>query len=160
MGSFLFLYTTTSRLDAKFFKQFNPNMQIDGYIYGAEMYAGKKCFGAVVNALESWKELKRPTERSKKLEDHYARDPQKRNPAQLEDFKNQVEGMVDDILNCERVGISKERDAFYQNKAQCMSYDYACPYKDLCMYGESDRLIESSYNLEKWEPYKEIEKGV
>jgi len=142
-------HKSTGRIDSNYFKQFNPNMQIDGYIYGAEAYAGKKCFGAVVNAIEVWKELKRPTEKSKKLEDHFARNPENRNEAQLKDFASQVQLIVRDIEACEKSG------EYYQNKHQCRSYNFDCPYKDLCMYGESERLIEANYKIEVWEPYKE-----
>jgi hypothetical protein len=142
---------------ANYFKQFNPNLQIDGYIYGAEAYAGRKCFGAVVNAIEVWKDLKRPTEKSKKLEDHYARNPENRSAPQLADFAKQVQAIVIDITNCEQAGTSLGKDAYYQNKHQCMSYNYACPYKDLCMYGENERIIESNFKKEEWLPYKEGE---
>jgi len=148
-------HKTTSRIDSGYFKQFNPDMQIDGYIYGAENYSGKKCFGAVVNALEVWKDVKRVSDKTKRLEDHYARNPENRNPTQLSDFASQVQRIIIDVGNCEQAGTSLGKDAFYQNKHQCRSYNSDCPYKDLCMYGESERLIESSYVVEKWEPYKE-----
>lgn len=148
-------HKSTGRIDSNYFKQFNPNMQIDGYIYGAEAYAGRKCFGAMVNAIEVWKELKRPTEKSKKLEDHYARNPENRNEVQLKDFARQVQDIVRDVEHCEQAGTSLGIDAFYQNKHQCRSYNFDCPYKDLCMYGENERLMEQNYRKEKWEPYKE-----
>jgi hypothetical protein len=103
-----------------------------------------------------WKDLKRPTEKSKKLEDHFARNPENRNPAQLKDFAFQAQMIVKEIEVCDAVYASGAgKDAFYQNKHSCRNYNSDCPYKDICMYGENERIMEQKYKIEKWEPYKD-----
>ena len=153
---FVLEHKSTASMQSNYFKQFSPNMQVDGYIYGAAAYTGRKCHGCIINAMEVWKDVKRPTERTKKPEDHFARDPQTRTEAELEDFANQVNSIVEDVLYCEELmGEEKIKDAFYQNKHSCMNYRYDCPYRQLCLYGENERIIENDYVKDKWEPYKE-----
>ena len=156
-GLFVLEHKTTSRLDGNFFKQFKPNMQVDGYTYGASVYTGKKCLGTVINALETWKDVKRVTDKTKRPEDHFARDPNSRTEAEIADFVKQVPLIVHDALNCEQAGGSLGKDAFYQNKHMCRNFNFDCPYRDLCLYGENERIIEQSYTKEKWVPYKEGE---
>lgn len=148
---FVLEHKTTTLLRSNFFKQFHPNMQIDGYTYATSVYTGKKCHGVVVNALEPWKEVKRATEKTKHPENHFARDVSSRSDNELKDFALQANQIVRDILLCE------ERMEFYQNKKTCFSYNYECPYKQLCLYGDDERLLNRDYTIEKWEPYKEKE---
>jgi len=54
-------HKTCARLDSNFFKQFKMDSQVTSYIMGAEEYLGRKCSGCIINALEPWKELIRPT---------------------------------------------------------------------------------------------------
>jgi hypothetical protein len=150
---FVLEHKSTTRMDSGYFKQFSPNMQVDGYIYGAGAYTGRKCAGCVVNGLELWKDVKKPTYKTKAPEDHFARDPQSRNEAQLNDFAQQVNLIVEDIDKCESKGCGI--GDFYQNKHSCRNYNSDCPYRTLCMYGENERILESDYRVEAWEPYKQ-----
>jgi recombinational DNA repair protein RecR len=140
---------TTAMLRGSFFKQFEPNMQVDGYTLAAIRYTGKHCVGVIINALEPWKEVKRPTEKTKKLEDHFARHISSRSDKDLVDFSNQAHQIIRDIKLCEDTG------EFYQNKHACFNYNYECPYKQLCLYGDDQRLVDKDYIVEKWEPFKE-----
>lgn len=147
-------HKTTARLASNFFKQFTPNMQVTSYIAGAQQYLGKKCHGCVINALEPWKQLKRPSAKSKKTEDHFARYVATRSQDDIEDFYATVSGIVSDIIECES-GLNN----FYPNESNCFSYNYDCPYKQLCVYGDDDRFIKRDYNISKWEPYKQLAEG-
>lgn len=146
-------HKTCSRLDGNFFKQFDVDKQVTGYIIGAEFAFGKKVKGAWINALEPWKQLVRPTSRSKKIEDHYQRSPVTKNRAMKERFLLNVKRIVRDIKWCEG------NDEFYEaeKKEVCRSYNYDCPYKELCIWGEDARTIEREFRVEKWEPYVQKE---
>ena len=144
-------HKTTTRLDMNFFKQFALDKQITGYCVGAEEYFGRKCSGCIVNAIEVWKELKRPTAKSKTPEQHFVRDPIMRSQKLKDRFKENVQKIVRDILWCE------SNNEFYEaeKKDVCFSYNYDCPYRTLCEFGEDPRVIERDYRINKWEPYKQ-----
>lgn len=146
-------HKTTTRLQANFFKQFDLNMQITSYILAAEEFMRRPCMGCIVNAIEPWKEVKRVTERTRKPHEHFARDPKMRSAAEKAYFKENVQKIVKDILWCE------DRGEFYPNQHACFQYNYDCQYKDLCRFGDSDRIINRDFNVEKWEPYAQIVEG-
>jgi hypothetical protein len=144
-------HKTTSRLDANYFKQYQLCKQITSYVVGAEEYLGRKCSGCIVNAIEAWKELKEPTPKSKKPEDHFVRDPIIRSELLKERFKLNVNRIIRDILWC------TENNEFYEaeKKDVCFSYNSECPYMTLCKYGEDQRVIERNFKVSEWLPYKE-----
>ena len=143
-------HKTTSRLDVNYFKQFALDKQLTGYTIGAEEFFGRECRGCIINVIEVWKDLIRPTPKSKLPEDHFVRDPVMRSTRLKDRFKENVQKIVRDILWCE------ENDEFYEaeKKDVCFSYNYDCPYRCLCEYGEDERVIEKDYVTSKWEPYK------
>lgn len=134
-------HKTTSMLGTTYFKQFEMSMQIDGYIYAAEQLTGRRCLGVLVNAMQ-------PRTKTKKLEDHFARDPIGRTQFEREEFVREVPLLIKDILK------SEESGEFVRSKRSCFSYNYQCPYWDLCKYGEDEKMITRDFNVEKWEPYK------
>lgn len=142
-------HKTTTRLDSNFFKQFALDKQITGYTVGVEECFGRKCSGCIVNAIEVWKELKRPTVKSKRPEDHFVRDPIMRSSMLKERFKVNVNKIVRDILWCEK------ENEFYEaeKKDVCFSYNYDCPYRTLCEFGEDPRVISRDYRETVWAPY-------
>lgn len=143
-------HKTTTALRSNFFRQFDLCKQITGYTVGAEVCYNRKCQGCIVNALEPWKELKRPTAKSKRPEDHFVRNPMPRTKMLKDRFKMNIARIVRDIRWCE------QENEFYEaeKKETCFSYNYDCPYKQLCLYGEDERIIKRDYRVEKWEPYK------
>lgn len=145
-------HKTTSRLDANFFKQFQLDKQITSYVIGAEEYLGRTCAGCLVNAIEPWKELKRPTAASKRPEDHFVRDPIVRSKMMKERFKLNVSRIIRDILWC------TENNEFYEaeKKDVCFSYNSECPYRLLCQFGEDPRVIEADYVISEWKPYEGV----
>lgn len=145
-------HKTTATLRNTYFKQFDLNMQVTSYILAAEEFLGRKCQGCVINVLEPWKELIRPTAKSKRPEDHFARKPMTRTKMHKDAFRENIPRIIKDILWCEK------NDQFYPNEHACFSYNYDCPYKTLCMYGEDERFIARDYKVDKWEPYKTEEK--
>ena len=135
-------HKTTSMLGMTYFKQFEMSMQIDGYIYAAEQFTGKRCAGVVVNAMQ-------PKTKTKKLEDHYARDPITRSEFERSEFKREVPLLIKEILEKEASG------TYIREKRSCFTYNYQCPYWDLCKYGEDKKMIERDFKIEKWMPYKQ-----
>ena len=143
-------HKTTTRLDSNYFKQFALDKQLTGYTIGAEEFFGRECKGCIINAIEVWKELIRPTSKSKTPEQHFVRDPVMRTKMLKDRFKLNVQRIVRNILWCE------EHNEFYEaeKKDVCFSYNYDCPYRTLCEFGEDSRIVERDYSIIKWEPYK------
>ena len=131
-------HKTTSRLDVNYFKQFALDKQITFYTIAAEAYFGRECRGCIVNAIEPWKELKRPTVKSKTPEEHFVGNPIMRSKLLKDRFKLNIHRIVRDILWCE------QENEFYEaeKKDVCFSYNYDCPYRTLCEFGEDPRVIE------------------
>ena len=154
-GEFWILeHKTTSSMGYNYFKQFELDFQITGYIVCAEASLGRKCMGCLVNAMEPWKEVIKKTARTKEPEAHFARNPMTRSDRDKDRFKLNVQRIVRDIHWCE------ENHEFYEcdRRNQCFTYNSECPYKELCLYGEDPRFIEKDYKVEVWEPYKQVEK--
>ena len=143
-------HKTTSSLNINFFRQFALDKQVTSYTVGAEAFFNRECKGCIINVIEPWKELKRPTERSKKPEQHFIRDPVMRSKKLKDRFKLNIQQIVRDILWCE------ENNEFYEAELKnvCFSYNYDCPYRTLCEFGEDERIINSDFKVEKWQPYK------
>lgn len=146
-------HKTTTMLGANYFYQFEMSMQVDGYVYAASQHTGRKCLGAVVNALEVWKDVKKETSKTKKLEDHYARDPISRSDYELSEYLKDAGEWVERIID------SEKRNSFPRHKGACFTYNYKCPYWDICKYGEDEKIIGRTYKVEKWEPYKQPNGG-
>lgn len=146
-------HKTTGYLNSNYFKQFTLDRQVTSYVVGAEAYLGRKCAGCIINCIEVWKELKRPTVKSKKPEDHFVRDPMIRSQLLKDRFKLDVQRIIRDILWCE-----KENEFYNADKKDtCFSYNYDCPYKMLCQYGEDSKTLERDFVERKWEPYKGVD---
>ncbi len=145
-------HKTCSRLDANYFKQFDLDMQITSYILAAEEYLGRKCMGCIVNALEPWKPLVRPTSRSKTPEQHFARAPINRSKRLKDLFKVNMQRHVLDIKWC----VDNNEWAECHKRDVCRRYNSNCPYKKLCMYGEDERFIQQDFKVEVWNPYEEV----
>lgn len=140
---------STAQLGYGYFNQFEMNQQMDGYLWGAMLSTGEKVQGVIINTLEVWKDVKRVSEKTKKLEDHYARDPQTRSDFELEEYKNDMGMQVENILDAEK------RNRFPRNKQNCYTYNSRCPYWNLCKYGEDAKTIARDFVESKWEPYKQ-----
>lgn len=146
-------HKTTTRLSSSYFSQYELDKQCTGYIIAAEEYFKRKVHGCIVNVMEPWKELIRPTAKSKQPEDHFARSPITRSTMLKDRFKLNVQRIVRDIKWCE------ENDEYMEaeKKEVCHYYNRPCPYLQLCQHGEDERVIASEYTIEKWEPFKIIE---
>lgn len=145
-------HKTTSYIKSGYFDQFMLDKQPTGYVLAAEAYLERPCIGCIINVLEPWKELVRPTAKSKQPFDHFVRYPLTKSKEHKERFKLNVQRIVRDIEWC------KENDEWYEaeNKNVCVFYQRKCPYFDLCFYGENERIL-SQYKVEEWNPCKKEE---
>ena len=132
---------TTAQLNINFFKPFEQSSQLDHYIVASEKVIGEKCYGAILDAAEVWKEVKRETAKTKKMEDHFARDIINRSTLELEEFAKDTGMIVEEILEAERT------NRFPRNKQACFSYNYKCPYWDICKYGDDPKVIARSFEI-------------
>lgn len=48
-------HKTTSQMGAGYFNQFKPNNQVTGYVWGASQLSGRRCNGAIINAVGIYK---------------------------------------------------------------------------------------------------------
>jgi len=149
-------HKTTSILGPNFFRQFRMDMQVTSYVVGAEAILGRKCLGAIINALEPWKPLKRETARSKKPEDHFLRNPEPRTERLKQRFRETVPKIIREILRCEQEGNWWGTDC----REVCHGFNSDCPYLQLCEYGEDERVIEKEYRVEEWIPYQQTKEEV
>lgn len=140
---------TTARMDVNFFKPFQMSSQIDHYILAAEKVLGEKCYGAILDGVEVWKDVKKETAKTKKPEDHFARDIINRSEYELAEFTKDTGMLVEEILEAERTG------RFPRNKQACFQYNYWCPYHDICKYGDDEKVIEKSFKVEKVQKQEE-----
>lgn len=151
-------HKTTSKLGSMFFRQFDLDKQPTGYIMAAEAFSKRECQGCLINAVQPWKDVKRVSAKTKRPEEHFVRAPLTKTKEQKERFRLNVARIVRDILWCE------ENNEFYEaeKKDVCFSYNYDCPYKELCRFGENEKVIAREYVVERWEPYKlaQVEKKV
>lgn len=143
-------HKTTTRLTQGYFDQFDLDKQPTGYIIAAEHYfKDRKVAGCIINVLEPWKELIRPTTKSKTPEDHFLRKPITRSQMLKERFLLNIQRLVRDIKWCEENNEFQEAE----KKEVCLYYNRPCPYLQLCRYGEDEKVIANDYVVEKWSPF-------
>lgn len=128
---------STSQLNSNFFKPFEMSSQLDGYQYAAEQLVGKKVLGVMMDVFEVWKDVKRETAKTKKTEDHFARNPMHRSNFEMKEYFEDMGMVVEDIIRAEK------ENRFPRNKNACFSYNYRCPYWNLCKYGESESELKN-----------------
>lgn len=143
-------HKTTTRLTTGYFDQFELDKQPTGYIIALEEFTGRKCSGCIINAMEPWKEVKRVTSATKKPEDHFLRKPITRSQELKDRFRYNVQAIVRDIKWCEENNEFQEAE----KKEVCYYYNRPCPFLQLCIYGEDERILARDYVVDKWEPYK------
>lgn len=143
-------HKTTTRLTAGYFDQYELDKQPTGYIIAAEECLGKPVQGCLINALEPWKDLIRPTAKSKQPEDHFLRHPITRSTMLKDRFKLNVQRIVRDIQWCEENNEFQEAE----KKEVCQYYNRPCPYLQLCKYGENEKIIANEFVVEEWKPFE------
>ena len=130
-------HKTMSQMGYSTFNKFNPNMQIDGYIYatGREY---PECYSCVVDGLLI-----------AKTKEDFARKIETRMPSEINQFPTLFKQITDDILE------STEKDRWVPNHGMCTYYG-ECPYRRLCTQAPEhrERSIEAEYTVSPWDPRK------
>ena len=133
-------HKTSTRLDRL---TSNPNNQFMGYQWLASKFY-EKCAGIVMDGIGIYK--------SKPIEDCFDRRYERYNEHQIQKWREETEFVAREILACKASGI------WPMNTSHCGAYSGRCMYLPLCTSVSeegSERLMESMYKVEFWNPYKE-----
>lgn len=141
-------HKTTSRLGGEFFYKIKPNMQFDGYIYGARQIGYPTCSGVVLDALLVAKGLTIPSQLSRLTP--LARSVDFRSDADIARYYTNVLSILEDLKRC------YENDEWYENTESCCDF-VECPYRRVCKEDIDlhERIIEMDFKVEPWTPSRE-----
>ena len=155
-------HKTTSRLTYNFFKDFELNVQIDGYIPACRDKFGE-CEGSLIDVISTKQEVMTDADveawlakgnnrflKSKKTSS-FARDFATRTIEQQNNFGKEVLDIVDNM------SFAIENDSYPKNTRACNYYG-PCPYQALCLYGKA---AIGDYEVSVWDAKtgKEIKSG-
>lgn len=127
-------HKTTSQMGANFFGTFALNIQIDIYSWAIHKLLGK-CGGSVINALQLLK-----------TKCVCARDISSRSIEQINRMDTYLPIVVDDletrlhILPDNTIEMDETKKAMYMQRGNACSEYGGCAYKNMCLYGQDDRL--------------------
>jgi CRISPR/Cas system-associated exonuclease Cas4 (RecB family) len=128
-------HKTTSQLGPTFFRQFEPSLQIDGYVLAGKTIFGK-CDGALINAV-----LVAKTKQT------FDRDIFIKTEEDLETYRHEaMEHMYEIWRSRQRGGVPA------RNTDACTLYG-SCPYRELCLAKGDERVIQTRYRTEVWNPF-------
>lgn len=135
-------HKTTGKLGdgSYYFKQFRPNLQMSGYVWAAEKIFGRRVHGVLINVLHM-------TTRTV----NFARDISSRESFEIERFKSIVKAQI---------ALAKSKGQDYadwpENWTSCMDFR-GCPYRELCLTEDPERLVDSMYRVNVWSPLNHSE---
>lgn len=121
-------YKFTSKLGKPFSTSWRPSIQMDGYCWGCREVCGE-CGGVVVDGIST---AKNPKER-------FQRVVSGRSPYELDQFKKTFSYWAGKIEEAEETG------EFAMNSTYCNSYYSRCEFFDLCVYGETEKIIALNF---------------
>lgn len=146
---------TTTRLGYSYFKQFSPNLQVDGYCILCKALLGK-CDGVYINAIAVTKTSehdKQHPKGKKEPKTGFLRYLSSRTEEQIVAAEKNI------IKIAGTIDLFHRKDLFYQSKDRCEDYG-SCEYKDICKSNFDKRIIEMRYKRQKWNPLLGREEGV
>jgi hypothetical protein len=136
---------TTSIVGERWHKRGKPNLQLDGYMFGASSLIDKDILLATLDII--------PIHENNKSRKPSFRIPTERSHKDMEVWHKNIEHWFSDIKNC-------EKNNFYpMNTEQCVPLiGFECDYQLLCkMYPFAYEMetidIPAEYKVEKWEPW-------
>jgi hypothetical protein len=150
MGQIMLVdHKTTSYINQKFIKSFNPNHQFSGYLLAANelIKPAKPITTLLINCL-----LTHPTEsRPEKL---FARPPTTRNLWQLAQVREQLISWWNNVVR-----VCRKTNSWPQDDHRCQDYS-GCEYHPLCTSVDVDyRELEPSpamYRYSEWDPIHQL----
>jgi hypothetical protein len=131
-------HKTTSQLGSLYFRQYDLDNQVSGYVWGASQVSGKVVGGAMMNALccTSGGTLK------------FDRQLISRTPTDLERWKNDVASTCNDIERTRRLG------HWRMHTNHCMNKYGMCEYHSVHILSNPDeqrRRLETDYRKDPWD---------
>lgn len=128
-GIYVVDHKTSGRMGPAFGERYNPAISITGYCFATKTLVGA-CNGAIINGLNT----------SDNPKDRFLRFQSPRLPVQLEWWRENYLLISKDLERDMAAGVWKK------------NYDfcgvYGCEYKNLCLYGMEERMIENEFRVE------------
>ncbi len=137
----VFDHKTTARLTQSYFKQFRPNFQVSGYIWAARRTLDIEVSGMMINLLHVLTKSY-----------NFMREIIPREQWELDAFEDIAIAIMKDLSQRDQT----TRDDWPECWAACGDYG-GCPYRDLCITNEPERLVEMQFKVEKWDPLVQID---
>ncbi len=134
---YVFEHKTTTQLGKTFFRQFRPNNQITGYIWGAQKMTGHRVAGAIINAVGMYKAS--PTK--------FERQVTNRTDEEIAEWLISVRNTAQMIRNC------SVEESWPRFTGSCTMYGL-CEFHSVCVLPgakEREKLLEQDYQIDKWE---------
>lgn len=139
-------HKTSGLSPSLFFRKFQVDRQVTGYILGAQAQCpDKEIIGVFINGL--FKPQRRKTGLTQASVE---RELVLRTPYQFEIFLRDTERMFAQIEECKGL-YEMGRDAYYQNTEACSNFNRTCEYIDLCKYGPKEDLILAMFQTKESE---------
>ncbi|MFA5133057.1 MAG: PD-(D/E)XK nuclease family protein [Candidatus Paceibacterota bacterium] len=139
-GYWVIDHKTSTSLSYNYFWQFNPNMQISGYVDYATRKFGQ-CSGAIIDLLSLGFRQKKYKEFEAGFHCEFVREIINRNKEQIADFEKNVLMWTDRIVRSEML------NEFPKNEYYCHGYKSGCEYKELCVSCDDSALRDSLYEV-------------
>lgn len=151
-SDYILTHNTTSQLGAQYFKSAEPNLQFTGYTWAAKKL-GFNVVGIILDAILVAKGLLPGASKNYNLT-ALARYDVYRNAEHLKEWEDTAEAIMADIEVCEAT------NKWYPNFDMC-TYFGECPYRRVCKEDSDirERIIETDYRVEHWNPIKEEKWG-
>lgn len=129
-------HKTTSQLGSYYFRQFKPNNQVTGYVWGASVLSGRKVGGAIINAIGVYKSSASKFERQITT----------RTPGDIELWLRSV------FATCVQIKDCQTRGAWPMHTGSCTMYG-ACEFHDVHVLStetEQQKRLEQDYVQDEW----------
>ena len=147
--------TTRKTLNDYFWKQFNPNNQFTGYMWGVYELLGEMPVGCVINGVRVY-QFCRLKEGETLEEKVFARNWIRPTLEQVEDRAKEIRETIIDIKSARTRGIH----AFYRNAPNGCTMWGGCAFQPVCASRTADAaqlIAAGGYSTKHWFPYDELE---
>lgn len=135
-------HKTSGMSPSIFFRKFQVDRQVSGYILGAQEHCpDKEIIGVFINGI--FKPQRRKTGLTEaKIE----RELILRTPFQLEVFKSDTIAIFEELEEAKaHYVMNGSTSLFYQNTNACSDFNRVCEYMDLCKYGPKEEIIQALF---------------
>lgn len=131
--------TTKSQLNAMYFAQWTPDIQMTGYTLASKIVFDVPAKGVIVDAVQLGVTFSR-----------FARNPVHRTAEQLDEFISDLE------LSLQIAKVYAEKESWPQNPESCHHYG-GCEFRKVCSHSPSVRknFLEADFKIRHWDPSKE-----